>query len=141
MGLMVRNVSRMRVLVFAVLLASDEIASVSSDPIPLQKSGMARAGIGGTTIPSCIHCRPPNYPEEARAAKYIRIESTRRSRSVGAQSASLSFSMYAPKAALTLAGSGGLVLYSIKGNTKSSIALSICSNKSGWVFFSAVSPP
>jgi TonB family protein len=49
---------------------SDEIASVSTDPIPLQKSGIARAGIGGTTIPSCIHCRPPNYTEEARAAKY-----------------------------------------------------------------------
>lgn len=49
---------------------SDEIASVSSDPIPLQKSGIARAGIGGTTTPSCVHCPPPTYTEEARAAKY-----------------------------------------------------------------------
>ena len=53
-----------------VIPISDEIASVSSDPIPLQKSGIARAGIGGTTTPSCIHCPTPNYTEEARAAKY-----------------------------------------------------------------------
>src|SRR5580692_1303955 len=49
---------------------SGEIASVSSDPIPLLKSGIARAGIAGTTTPSCIHCQPPHYTEEARAAKY-----------------------------------------------------------------------
>jgi TonB family protein len=53
-----------------IIPISDEIVNVSSDSIPLQKSGIARAGIGGTTTPSCIHCPPPNYTEEARAAKY-----------------------------------------------------------------------
>jgi TonB family protein len=53
-----------------IIPISDEIAGASSDPIPLQKSGIARAGIGGTTIPGCIRCRPPNYTDEARAAKY-----------------------------------------------------------------------
>jgi len=53
-----------------IIPISDEIAGVSSDPIPLQKSGIARAGIGGTTIPGCIRCRPPNYTDQARAAKY-----------------------------------------------------------------------
>ncbi|HXC86389.1 MAG TPA: energy transducer TonB [Candidatus Cybelea sp.] len=49
---------------------SDEIAGVSSNPIPLERSGIAGAGIGGTTIPGCIHCPSPNYTDEARAAKY-----------------------------------------------------------------------
>jgi TonB family protein len=49
---------------------SDETAGVSSNPIPVESSGIARAGIGGTTIPGCIRCPSPNYTHEARAAKY-----------------------------------------------------------------------
>jgi TonB family protein len=49
---------------------SDEMAGASSNPIPSERSGIARAGIGGTTFPSCIRCRPPDYTDEARAAKY-----------------------------------------------------------------------
>jgi hypothetical protein len=39
----------------------EEIAQVSSNPIPPERSGIARAGIGDATIPGCIRCRPPEF--------------------------------------------------------------------------------
>jgi TonB family protein len=49
---------------------SSEIAALSSETIPSAKSGIARAGVGGTGIPICIHCPSPDYSDEARAARY-----------------------------------------------------------------------
>jgi TonB family protein len=49
---------------------SDEIAAISTEPIPAMKSHIAKAGVGGVTVPTCVHCPIPNYSEEARAAKY-----------------------------------------------------------------------
>ncbi len=48
---------------------SDEIAALSPEPVPSPKGGIGKAGVGGTGIPSCVHCPPPNYTDEARAAK------------------------------------------------------------------------
>jgi TonB family protein len=53
-----------------VVPIADEIIALSSDPIPSPKNGIFRAGIGGTTIPTCIHCPPPDYTDKARAAKF-----------------------------------------------------------------------
>jgi TonB family protein len=49
---------------------TDEIAAASPDPIPSPADGIAIAGTGGTTIPSCLHCPFPAYSREAKAAKY-----------------------------------------------------------------------
>jgi TonB family protein len=49
---------------------SDEITALSPDPIPAPKGRIARAGVGGTSIPSCIYCPTPTYTNKARAAKY-----------------------------------------------------------------------
>jgi TonB family protein len=49
---------------------TDEITAVSPDPIPLFKNGIARAGTGGTTVPTCVYCPDPLYSPKARAAKY-----------------------------------------------------------------------
>jgi TonB family protein len=48
----------------------DEVAAISTEPIPAMKSRIAKAGVGGVTVPTCVHCPIPNYSEEARAAKY-----------------------------------------------------------------------
>ena len=53
-----------------VPMSDDEIAAISTEPIPGTKSRIARAGMGGIGIPACVHCPIPNYSEEARAAKY-----------------------------------------------------------------------
>jgi TonB family protein len=49
---------------------TDEITAVSPDPIPSFKNGIARAGAGGITTPTCVYCPDPKYTSEARAAKY-----------------------------------------------------------------------
>jgi TonB family protein len=49
---------------------SDEINALSVDPVPSLKGSIARAGMGGTSVPSCLHCPFPNYMDKARAAKY-----------------------------------------------------------------------
>jgi TonB family protein len=49
---------------------TDEIAALSPDPIPSPKNGIARAGVGGTTPPTCVSCPYPPYTSAARAAKY-----------------------------------------------------------------------
>jgi len=49
---------------------SDEITALSSDPIPSPRVGIAKAGVAGTTVPSCVHCPTPTYTDTARAAKY-----------------------------------------------------------------------
>jgi TonB family protein len=49
---------------------TDEIAAVSADPIPSPKDGIAGAGRGGTTVPTCVYCPDPLYTSAARAAKY-----------------------------------------------------------------------
>ncbi|HMD41109.1 MAG TPA: energy transducer TonB [Candidatus Acidoferrum sp.] len=56
---------------------SDEITALSADPIPELNTGIARAGaeriaragVGGIGIPTCIQCPPPEYTRKARAAK------------------------------------------------------------------------
>jgi TonB family protein len=48
----------------------DEVAAISTEPIPAMKSRIAKAGVGGVTVPTCVHCPIPNYSEEARTAKY-----------------------------------------------------------------------
>ncbi len=53
-----------------VVPISDEVAAISAEPIPAMKSPIARAGVGGVTIPACVHCPIPDYSDEARAAKY-----------------------------------------------------------------------
>ena len=49
---------------------TDEIAALSSDPIPSPKNGILRGGTAGTTIPTCVHCPTPAYSDKARAAKF-----------------------------------------------------------------------
>jgi len=49
---------------------TDEIAAVSPDPVPSFKNGIARAGAGGTTTPTCVYCPDPKYTSAARDAKY-----------------------------------------------------------------------
>ncbi|HEY4817092.1 MAG TPA: energy transducer TonB, partial [Candidatus Acidoferrum sp.] len=53
-----------------VVPISDEIAAISTEPIAAMKSRIARAGVGGVTVPICVHCPAPNFSEEGRAAKY-----------------------------------------------------------------------
>jgi TonB family protein len=48
---------------------SDEITALSPDPIPSFKGGIAKAGIGGVSLPTCLYCPIPQYSSEARAAK------------------------------------------------------------------------
>jgi TonB family protein len=48
---------------------SDEIARLSSEPIPSPKDGIPHAGVGGVTVPECIYCPPPQYTGDARKAK------------------------------------------------------------------------
>jgi len=49
---------------------SEEIAALSADPVPSWKGSIAKAGMGGTSVPSCLHCPSPKYSDKARAAKY-----------------------------------------------------------------------
>ena len=49
---------------------TDEITALSPDPIPLPKNGIFRAGVGGITAPTCVHCPAPEYTSEAHAAKF-----------------------------------------------------------------------
>jgi TonB family protein len=49
---------------------TDEITAVSPGPIPSPQTGIARAGMGGTTVPTCVYCPDPLYSPKARAAKY-----------------------------------------------------------------------
>jgi TonB family protein len=49
---------------------SNEIVALSPDPVPSPKAGIPRAGIGGVANSTCTRCPPPNYTDEARAAKY-----------------------------------------------------------------------
>ena len=48
---------------------TDEITAVSPDPIPSPKDGIAKAGIGGVSVPICTYCPDPLYSPKARAAK------------------------------------------------------------------------
>lgn len=48
---------------------TDEITSLSPEPIPAQGSGSPRAGVGGYSVPVCIDCPSPELTHEARAAK------------------------------------------------------------------------
>jgi len=54
----------------ALVPITEEIIALSSDPIPAPKNGVFKAGTGGTTVPSCLYCPPPDYTDKARAAKY-----------------------------------------------------------------------
>jgi TonB family protein len=54
----------------ALIPVTEAIIALSPDPIPSPKNGIFKAGTGGTTVPSCIHCPPPDYTDKARAAKY-----------------------------------------------------------------------
>jgi TonB family protein len=53
-----------------VVPISEEINSVSPEEIPSPKDGIARAGVGGVTVPVCLYCPIPEFSDEARAAKY-----------------------------------------------------------------------
>ena len=53
-----------------VVPISEEIAAVLAEPIPELKNRIAKAGVGGVTVPVCVHCPIPEYSDEARAAKY-----------------------------------------------------------------------
>ena len=53
-----------------VPMSDEEIAAISTEPIPAMTSRIARAGMGGVGVPTCVHCPIPDYSEEARAAKY-----------------------------------------------------------------------
>jgi TonB family protein len=44
--------------------------SVLGEPVPSPKTRIARAGVGGVTIPVCIYCPGPQYTEKAKAAKF-----------------------------------------------------------------------
>jgi TonB family protein len=49
---------------------SDEIARLSPEPVPSPKDGVPHAGMGGASVPQCIHCPPPNYSSDARKAHF-----------------------------------------------------------------------
>lgn len=53
-----------------VVPLSDEINSISAEPIPSAKTRIARAGVEGVGVPVCIYCPIPEYTDKARAAKY-----------------------------------------------------------------------
>jgi TonB family protein len=53
-----------------VVPITDEIAAISTESIPAVKNRIAKAGVAGVTVPTCVHCPVPSYSEEARAAKY-----------------------------------------------------------------------
>jgi TonB family protein len=54
----------------ALVPITNEIAALSSDPIPSPKNGIFRAGSGGATTPACVRCPAPEYTDKARAAQY-----------------------------------------------------------------------
>jgi TonB family protein len=47
---------------------SDEVTRLSPEPVPSPKDGIPRAGMGGTSVPQCVYCPPPNYSGDARNA-------------------------------------------------------------------------
>jgi TonB family protein len=49
---------------------TDEVSALSPNPVPSPKGGIARAGVGGTSNPSCTSCPTPMYTDKARKAKY-----------------------------------------------------------------------
>jgi TonB family protein len=49
---------------------TDEITALSPDPIPSFANGIARAGTGGVTTPTCAYCPDPLYSPKARDAKF-----------------------------------------------------------------------
>jgi TonB family protein len=49
---------------------SDEITHLSLEPVPSPKDGVPHAGMGGTSVPQCIYCPPPNYSSDARKAHF-----------------------------------------------------------------------
>jgi TonB family protein len=49
--------------------AREEEAGTSRQLPPLP-SGVARPGVDGVSVPTCIYCPPPSYSDEARAAKF-----------------------------------------------------------------------
>jgi len=53
-----------------VVPISEEMDSVLGEPVPSPKTRIARAGVGGVTIPVCIYCPGPQYTEKAKAAKF-----------------------------------------------------------------------
>ena len=55
-------------LISATLPITPEIASLSQDPIPVTTGDFPKAGVAGTSLPSCIYCPDPDYSPEARKA-------------------------------------------------------------------------
>jgi TonB family protein len=49
---------------------TSDITTLSADPIPSPKNGIFRAGMFGTTVPSCVQCPTPDYTDQARAAGF-----------------------------------------------------------------------
>ena len=55
-------------LISATIPITPEITSLSQDPIPVTTGDFPRAGVAGTSLPSCIYCPDPEYSPEARKA-------------------------------------------------------------------------
>lgn len=53
-----------------VVPVREEIISLSPQPLPVFRGAVLRAGVAGTTVPTCIYCPPPKYSKEAKAEKY-----------------------------------------------------------------------
>ena len=53
-----------------VVPISEEINAMLGEPIPSPKTPIARAGVGGVTVPVCIYCPGPQYTGKPKAAKY-----------------------------------------------------------------------
>jgi TonB family protein len=53
-----------------VVPISVEIDAMLGEPIPAPRTRIAKAGIGGVTVPVCIYCPGPQYTDKAKAAKY-----------------------------------------------------------------------
>lgn len=53
-----------------VVPVSEEINAMLGEPMPSPKTRIARAGVGGVTVPVCIYCPGPQYTDKAKAAKY-----------------------------------------------------------------------
>jgi TonB family protein len=49
--------------------ADEALADSAAVTLSSSISGVARAGVGGTTVPVCLYCPNPSYSDKARAAK------------------------------------------------------------------------
>lgn len=54
-----------------IVPVTNEITSLSGEPLPALKGQFPRAGVAGFGVPDCVYCPPPEYTKKARAAKLV----------------------------------------------------------------------